>query len=142
MLRPPTFCYHGRMKTGQEAPPRAQTRTQPATVEYVHLPLGEDVLAFAGYYTPEEEVRLPFQGREVLYVTGHVAVESACHGGTCEPQNYWYGSVQGYVVRWQHDRNDAGLPVSEVEPIRDRDTRRELEEIISSRDAVSRIDFR
>ena len=130
------------MKVRQEPVPAAETAKPPTTVEYVHLPLGEDVVAFAGYYTPEQEVRLPFRGRELLYVTGHIVVESACHGDTCSPQNYWYGIAQGYVVRWQYRKNESGLPASEVEPIVDRETRKEIEDIILRTEAVSRVDFR
>jgi len=131
-----------RQKTVPESPPPAEKQRPPSTVEYVHLPLGEDVLAFAGYYTPEQEIRLPFRGREVLYATGHIVVESACHGGSCTPQNYWYASVQGYVVNWQHRKNESGLPVSEVEPIPDRETRKEVEDIVLRTESVSRVDFR
>jgi len=130
------------MKVRQETAGAAEVQKPPSTVEYVHLPLNEDVEAFAGYYTPEQEVRLPFRGREVLYVTGHIVVESTCQGDTCSPQNYWYGLAQGFVVRWQYRQNESGLPVSEVEPIADPATRKEVEEIILRTEAVSRVDFR
>ena len=130
------------MKARQESTAGAETKKPPTAVEYVHLPLNEDVLAFAGYYTPEQEVRLPFHGREVLYVTGHIVVESTCQGDTCSPQNYWYGLVPGYVVRWQYRQNESGLPVSEVETIADLATRKEVEGIILRTEAVSRVDFR
>lgn len=111
-------------------------------IEYVHLPLGEDVLAFAGYYTPEQEVRLPFHGRELLYVTGHVVVEATCQDGACATANYWYAIVPGFVARWQGRRNEAGLPVSEVEPVMDRQARKEIEHLIEQREAVTRVEFR
>lgn len=117
-------------------------KTSIITVEYTHLPIGVDVLAFAGYYTPEQEVRIPFRGRELLYVTGHIEVESACHGGTCTPQNYWYSAVQGYVVKWQYRKSESGLPVTEVEPVSDRETQKEIEDIIFGSEAVSRVEFR
>ncbi len=123
---------------------RAETGKQPpvTTVEYTHLPIGVDVLAFAGYYTPEQEVRIPFHERELLYVTGHIEVESACHGNTCTPQNYWYSTVQGYVVNWQYRKSESGLPVTEVEPVSDRETQKEIEDIIFRSEAVSRVEFR
>ncbi len=125
-----------------------RTRQEPvgapaaATIEYVHLPLRQDVLAFAGYYTPEQEVRLPFRGREVLYVTGHVVVEATCSTEGCATGNYWYAIVPGYVVNWQRGRNDAGLPVTDIEPIPDIETRKEIERIVQEREAVSRVEFR
>jgi len=38
--------------------------------QYVHLPLNEDVHFLAGYYTPQRELRLSHNGREVLCVIG------------------------------------------------------------------------
>ena len=133
------------MRTGekqapaQEATPR---RAGPSTIDYVHLPLGEDVLAFAGYYTPEQEVRLPFRDREVLYVTGYVAVEATCSDAGCATGSFWYAIVPGYVVSWQSRRTDAGLPVTEVEPIGDPETRQEIERTVMEREAVTRVEFR
>jgi hypothetical protein len=130
-----------RQETVAESVPPAENQQPATTADYVHLPINEDVLAFAGYYTPEQEVRLPFHGRELLYVTGHIVVESACHGGTCEPQNYWYALVPGYVVVWQYRKNESDLPVSKVESIPDLETRKEIEQLIFSTEAVSRVEF-
>ncbi len=114
-----------------------RARETTSTFDYTHLPLGEDVLSFAGYYTPEKEVRLPFGGREVLYVTGHLVVEATC----CGTADFWYAMVPGYVRRWQYRRNEDGLPVTEVEPIADQATRKEIEAIIFQREAVAKVDF-
>ncbi len=117
--------------------------TAPATtLEYVHLPLNEDVIAFAGYYTPEKEVRRPFRDREVLYVTGHVVVEATCADASCTGANYWYAIVAGYIVDWQYRENEAGRPVTRAEPITGRETRREIEKFILENEAVARVDFR
>ena len=120
----------------------SQATAPQVTLEYVHLPLNEDVIAFAGYYTPENEVRRRFRDREVLYVTGHVVVEATCHDGSCATANYWYAIVPGYVVDWQYRRNESGLPVTLAEPIVDPETRREIEAIILETEAVARVDFR
>ncbi len=130
-----------RLRDKTEAAASQATASQ-ATLDYVHLPLNEDVVAFAGYYTPESEVRRPFRGREVLYVTGHVVVEATCADGSCTGANYWYAIVPGYVVDWQYRENEAGRPVTLTEPISDRETRREIETIILDSEAVARVDFR
>ena len=137
------------MKVRDEAVPArgaeataSRATASPATIEYVHLPLNEDVIAFAGYYTPENEVRRAFRDREVLYVTGHVVVEATCHDGSCATANYWYAIVPGYVVDWQYRENESGLPVTLAEPISDPETRREIEAIILDSEAVGRVDFR
>jgi hypothetical protein len=131
------------MRVEDRAAPEPQVRAKaPVTIEYAHLPLGEDVIAFAGYYTPEKEALLRFRGRDVLYVTGHIVVEATCHEGGCAAANYWYAIVPGYVLRWQYRRNESGLPVTEVEPIADRETQKEIERLLLEREAVARVDFR
>lgn len=113
-------------------------------VKYTHLPLNEDVEAFAGYYTPENEVRLKYDGREVLYVTGHVVVEATCCAEGemgCRTANYWYATVAGYLLEWQNETNEHGLPVSEVELISDPETRHKIERVIQSNESVTRVDF-
>ena len=111
-------------------------------LEYTHLPLEKDVPAFAGYYTPEKELRLPFHGREILYVIGQVVVETACQEITCTPGSSYYAMVPGYILKWQYRKNEEGLPVSEVEVITDYKTKKEIEHIIREREAVTRIEFR
>jgi hypothetical protein len=116
-------------------------------VKYTHLPLGEDVEAFAGYYTPEKEARMTYNGREVLYVTGHLVIEATCcvDGGctadACNIANYWYAIVPGYVVKWQGERNEAGLPVTEVELISDAEAQKNISQTILENEAISRVDF-
>jgi hypothetical protein len=114
-----------------------------ATVlEYTHLPLDQDVPAFAGYYIPEKEVRIPFHGREILYVIGQVVVETACQEITCNPGSNYYAIVPGYVLKWQYRKNEEGLPLSKIEAITDFKTKRKIEQIIEEREAVTRVEFR
>jgi len=106
--------------------------------EYVHQKLGEDIHALAGYYTPSKEVRLKYDGREVLYIVGGCTIESSCCGGTgC----LGYATVPGYLVAWQSKRNKDGLPVSEVTPISDEKTREKVTKIIQEKEGVRNIDF-
>lgn len=123
---------------------KKEKKSELKTVKYTHLPLGEDVEAFAGYYTPENEVRLKYGGREVLYVTGHLVVEATCCAegeGGCRTASYWYALVPGYVLKWQSGRNKDGLPVSEVELISGLETQNDIRRIILENDAVARVDF-
>ena len=104
------------------------------TIEYTHLPLGQEVeIGIGGYYIPQQEVRLPYEGREVLYVIGQAVVESSC----CGTGNWKYSIVPGYIASWQTGRNEAGLSVSDVEPIRDDKTQINLRRLIEkTEDAV------
>jgi len=44
--------------------------------------------------------------------------------------------VPGYLVSWKSRRNEAGLPVSEVEPITDRGVQREIAAELEKTEAV------
>ena len=114
-------------------------------LKYTHLPLNEEVDAFAGYYVPEKEVRMEYGGREIMYVTGHVVVEATCSGescdGSCATANYWYAIVPGYVLDWQGETNEHGLLVTEFEQITDRAAQEELQKLILDKEAVNRVDF-
>lgn len=113
------------------------------STKYTHLPLAEDVEAFAGYYTPEKEVRLGYNSREVLYVTGRAVVESACadSDGNCVAARWIYAIVPGYIVSWQNTKNEDGLPVSETEPISDKAAKEDIRRILETNEAASLVGF-
>ena len=107
-------------------------------IKYTHLELGKDVEAgIAGYYTPEKEVRLAHNGREVLYVIGNAEVEASC----CGAGSWKYAVVPGYIVNWQNTKNEAELPVSEVEPILDKAAQNNLRRIIETTETAAQIGF-
>ena len=106
--------------------------------EYVHLNLGEDIPAKAGYYTRDREERLKYNGREILYAVGGCKLESTCCGGSA---CFGYALVPGYLVAWKNKTNNEGLPVSEVTPILDKETQKQISKIIQDKEGVSNIDF-
>jgi hypothetical protein len=108
------------------------------STKYTHLELGEEVAAgIAGYYIPQREVRLPHNGREVLYVIGQAVVESSC----CGTGSWIYAVVPGYIVDWQHTKNETGLAVSEVEPIKDDEAQGDIRRIIETNDNATMVGF-
>ena len=110
--------------------------------EYTHLELGNDyATGIAGYYMPQQEVRLKYGDREVLYVTGQAVIESGCGSGSCGTGSWGYAVVPGYIVNWQNKRNKAGLPVSDVEPITDEETRNNIKRTIQASEASLQISF-
>jgi len=106
-------------------------------LEYTHLTLNEDKNTIAGYYTPQKEVRLKYNNREVLYVVGQAVIESSC----CGSGNWEYVLVPGYLIKWQYKTNEAGLPVSEIEPISDKVTRESISQIIKEAESISQVEF-
>ncbi len=105
--------------------------------EYVHLQLGEDIEFLAGYYTPLKELRLKHNGREVLCVIGASAVESSC----CGNRSGSYAMVPGYLVNWKFKKNEAGLSISEVEPVTDETTKKDISGTIKETECIWNVDF-
>lgn len=105
--------------------------------KYTHLELNKDVPAPSGYYTPQKEVRLKYDGREVLYTISQAVIESSC----CGASNFANALVPGFITRWRVAKNKDGFPVSEVEPIADETTRDAIRKIIKDTEHVSRTEF-
>lgn len=127
----------GRGQAGTPAQEIAMTR------EYVHQPLNNETSGPAGSYTLLKELRLDSGRRQVLCVTGVGMLECSC----CEGLYITAGSggpyalVPGYIVSWHCGESDSGLPVSEVEPVLDRSTRREIGADIERAEGIRNIEF-
>ncbi len=105
---------------------------------YTHLELGKDVVTgIAGYYTPQREVRLKYDGREVLYIVGEAVIESSC----CGVGSWTYAIVPGYIINWQNTKNEIGLPISEVAPISDKEVQDNIRRILETKEAALLIGF-
>ena len=106
-------------------------------MEYVHQELNQEITAIGGHYVLVKEVRLPFQGREILYLVGHAAFDTACCGvGGCA-----YALVPGFILNWKGRRNEDGLAVSQVEPILDRKVQEKVQELIAGKEVVHQFRF-
>jgi hypothetical protein len=104
---------------------------------YTHLELNQDIEALAGHYAPQKEVRLKYDGREVLYVISQLVVDASC----CGTANCQTALVPGYIVKWQAEKNKDGRPVSAVEPIHDKAAQDNIRKIIQETEHVSQIEF-
>ena len=107
------------------------------SVKFVHQELNEDIHALAGYYTPLKEVRLKYNGREVLYIIGNVVVEASC----CGSARWNYALVPGFINKWHNETNEDGCPVTEVEIIKDDNTRKEIIKTIQEKERVTSVDI-
>ncbi len=105
--------------------------------EYTHIELNVEVQAIGGHYVLDKEARMPYDGREVLYVVGAGIIDTSCCGmGGCR-----YAIVPGYVIDWKGRTNKDGLPVSEVDPIRDEKARKEIRQYIERSEFVQHVEF-
>ncbi len=93
--------------------------------------------AIGGAYTLEKEFRLPHADQEVLVVVGNTFIDTSCCGVT----GWRYAFVPGYLHGWQDQKSEEGLPVSAIEPIRDRADQRAIEETIRGQEPVQSIEF-
>ena len=111
--------------------------------EYIHQELNRELPVPSGYYILFKELRLPHNGRDVLCVTGVGILEcSACAGFTIVAgRGGEYALVPGYIVSWKQEENEAGLPVSKVEPIEDEITRKAIVAAISDTESIQNIEF-
>ena len=60
---------------------------------FIHPPLSRPVTAIGGSYCLVREVRLGYEGREVLYLLGYAAIDSSC----CGLAGVGYALVAGIV---------------------------------------------
>lgn len=104
---------------------------------YIHEDLSEEVRSISGCYLYLEEGTLPFKGRDVLYLAGVGIVDNSC----CGAGGFPFVRVSGYVVSWKDKTNEAGRPVSTVEPVTDQADRREISRLLDKRYPYSQISF-
>jgi hypothetical protein len=106
--------------------------------EYVHHELNQEISAIAGHYVLVKDVRLAVSGKQILYLVGHAAFDSACCGvGGCA-----YALVVGFVLHWRKERKRDGLAVSLVEPIRTKAVQANVRRLIEKNETVQQIIFR
>ena len=105
--------------------------------EYIHQDLGKEVNSISGYYVPLQEKRWPYKGKEILYVTGTFMIDnSCCVRGGCN-----YAIVPGYLLKWESKKSKDGMPVSEVEPIDDSQTKQEVAKFLRDKECAGSIEF-
>jgi hypothetical protein len=100
---------------------------------YAHREVNREVTAIGGYYVLVKEVRLPFQGRRVLYVVRHAAFDTACCDGCA------YALVLGFILGWKHDRDDDGRTISRVEPVSDGAIQEQIRRLIKVREGAQQV---
>ena len=106
-------------------------------VKYTHLKADEAIPTPSGYYTPGEEKRLSFDGKEVLYIVRDAVVDSSCCGTT----DFSSALVPGYVRTLEARGENDGTQISDVEPISSKSTRKKIRKILQETENVSQVEF-
>ena len=67
----------------------------------------------------------------------------SCSSGGCRVQFPGFRSVlvPGFVIRHRYDKNKDGLEISEVEPIKDADAKKDLREIVHQKYGATQLEF-
>jgi hypothetical protein len=111
--------------------------TKQKEIEYVHQGLNQQITAIGGHYVLVKEVRLPYDGREVLYLVGHAAYDSTCCGtGGCA-----YAVVPGLVASWHSSQTEDGLGISRLELIKDAEAQNKIRRLIERSETVQQVIF-
>jgi len=105
-------------------------------VDYDHEILNKENETISGHYALTHEVRLPFRGREILYVVGYAEIDTSC----CGTGKIMYALVPGFIVTWRDLKQD-GSAVSRVELIGDENLRAEIEDLIRQQEIVNQVNF-
>jgi hypothetical protein len=105
--------------------------------DFEHPKLGREITAIGGHYVFTKEVRIPFNGGEVLYFVGYAVVNTSCCGaGGCA-----YAMVPGFILDWKYKRNSNDLFISQIDPIRDETDQKEVQRLIRNREVVQQVTF-
>jgi hypothetical protein len=110
---------------------------QPDAQDFSHPKLNEQVTAIGGSYFLIKEVRLPFEGQELLYLIGAAIFDTTCCGtGGCA-----YALVPGFVHKWKYKADDNGRPVSQVSMVAGDRLRERIKAVILKNESVHQVDF-
>lgn len=105
--------------------------------DYAHIPLNEEIEYSTGCIWKSEETTMPYEGEEVLYFVGNTSAMGGCCAGYYPPHKYIM--VIGYLRNWQCKANDQGLPVSEIEPIRDEKIRNKITQTLREQYKINEV---
>lgn len=105
--------------------------------DYVHHELNQECTAIGGHYVTIKEIRFPYHGKEILYTVGYATIDTSC----CGTSGCGFAAVYGAIVDWKYDETDNGLPMTRVEPVRDKNLRDELKALIVEKEIVNQVNF-
>jgi len=104
---------------------------------FIHQPLNTEITSIGGHYLFTKEVRVPYNNRDILYVTGCAVFDTTCCGaGGCN-----FANVPGYVLCWKEKTESNGLFVSAVEYVTDIKIKNEIREIIRKNEGITQVNF-
>lgn len=108
-----------------------------AQKDFIHPVINSEIISIAGHYLYQQEIRIPFREKELLYLTGYYIIDTSCCGtGGCV-----FATIPGFIDQWHYRYTEEGTPVSLVEPIEDTETRSEVITLIKQREISQQFNF-
>ena len=107
-------------------------------MRYVHIPDGSDEHDGHGVRASWAERTIRCGDRDVLYLLTDAVVDTVC----CGDRVFHYATVVGYILDWKSTGNEAGLPVSEVEPVETPAAQEEVAELLRQQEPGVQVSFR
>lgn len=105
--------------------------------DFSHPELNEQITAIGGSYFILKEVRVRFDGDDVLYLVGAATFDTTCCGaGGCA-----YALVPGFIRKWRYATDKNGRPVSGVAPVFAKRKRKKIREMIFKKESVLQVNF-
>jgi len=111
----------------------------PLSRDYIHLAnQGEEIGWEIRSYSASESV-IECNHRQVLLIEVEAGGCSFCDGSYA---HHLSGvNIEGYVLKWKYRQTEEGLPVSEIEPVRDKAERKAVAGVLRGRYNSSQINF-
>ena len=107
-------------------------------MRYVHIPDGSDAHDGNGVRASWRECRIRYDSRDVLYLVTDAVVDTVC----CGDRVFHYATVLGFVEAWKVETDQAGLPVSFVNPIEDSAVRERIAALLEQENPEMQVSFR
>jgi len=106
-------------------------------MEFTHPAQNELITAIGGSYYYTDEVRVVFEGDDLLYYLGVMVIDTSCCGtGGCS-----YAMVAGFVREWKFGSDEHGRPVSRVCPVTQKSDQKRIADFIRKRHSVWQVTF-
>lgn len=106
-------------------------------LDHIHLRLNCEIKAIGGEYSFLKEGTVRLQKKTILYYVGCAVLNSTCcgTGGVC------FARVPGVVYDLKYKTDDAGAPISLVEPINDKTFQKKIRRILQETEMVHQVEF-
>jgi hypothetical protein len=112
-------------------------QNQSGCEDFIHPVLNEEVRTISGRYMLNQEKRLPYDGREVLYYLGCAVLDTSC----CGTAGWTYALVAGFIEQWKYRVKADDLWVTRVKPLRDKAQQEKLLRLIKDKEPVQQVNF-